>query len=111
MSRNAFVSLADGGAWQATPDGNRRRIRCHTPELMMVEFAFEKGGEGWVHAHPHVQSSFVAEGVFDVTIDGRTERLQAGDGFIVPSGVPHGVKALEKGRLIDNFTPMREDFL
>ncbi|WP_336739834.1 cupin domain-containing protein [Aureimonas altamirensis] len=111
MSKDGFVSREGDGGWEPTPDGNRRRIRCHTPELMLVEFAFEKGGEGWLHAHPHVQSSYIAEGVFDVTIDGQTERLQVGDTFVVPSGVQHGVKAIEKGRLIDNFTPMREDFL
>ena len=78
---------------------------------MMVEFAFEKGGDRRLHSHPHVQSSYVAEGSFEVTIDGRTERLDAGDSFIVPSGLRHGVKALEKGRLVDCFTPHRADFL
>ena len=97
--------------WAPTPDGNRRRVLVHTDELMMVEFAFEKGGEGWMHSHPHVQSSYVAEGAFEVTIDGRTETLNAGDSFIVPSGLRHGVKALEKGRLVDCFTPHRADFL
>lgn len=102
---------AGEGVWEPTPDGNRRRVVVYTAELMMVEFAFEKGGEGWLHGHPHVQSSFVAEGVFEVTIDGRTEVLQAGDCFVVPSNLKHGVKALEKGRLIDSFTPHRADFL
>ena len=54
-----------------TPDGNRRRVILHTDELMMVEFAFEKGGVGALHSHPHVQASYVAEGRFEVTIDGR----------------------------------------
>jgi quercetin dioxygenase-like cupin family protein len=106
-----IFARASEGEWTATPDGNRRRVVCFTDELMMVEFAFEKGGEGWLHSHPHVQSSYVAEGVFEVTIDGRTETLQAGDSFIVPSGLRHGVKALEKGRLVDCFTPHRADFL
>ncbi|MFN7103718.1 MAG: cupin, partial [Pseudorhizobium sp.] len=34
-----------------------------------------------------------------------------GESFIVPSGIVHGVKALEAGRLIDSFTPHRADFL
>lgn len=110
QSTNIFMRASEG-TWQQTPDGNRRRIVCYTEELMMVEFAFEEGGEGWIHHHPHVQSSYVAEGTFDVTIDGRTERLTAGDSFIVPSGLKHGVKALEKGRLVDCFTPHRADFL
>ncbi len=78
---------------------------------MMVEFAFEEGGEGWIHHHPHVQSSYVAEGTFDVTIDGRTERLTAGDSFIVPSGLKHGVKALEKGAAGGLLHPAPCDFL
>ncbi|MGC4025241.1 MAG: cupin domain-containing protein [Mesorhizobium sp.] len=110
QSADIFVRAKEG-VWEPTPDGNKRRIVVYTDELMMVEFAFEKGGEGWLHSHPHVQSSYVAEGRFEVTIAGRTETLDAGDSFIVPSGLEHGVKALEKGRLIDCFAPHRADFI
>ncbi|WP_416357583.1 cupin domain-containing protein [Aureimonas phyllosphaerae] len=106
-----IFARAGDGTFEPTPDGNERRIVCWTPELMMVEFRFEAGGVGWLHEHPHVQSSYVAEGAFEVTVDGRTETLRAGDCFIVPSGLRHGVKALEKGRLVDTFTPFRQDFL
>jgi quercetin dioxygenase-like cupin family protein len=97
--------------WAPTPDGNRRRVLVHTDELMMVEFAFEKGGIGAMHSHPHVQGSYVAEGRFEVTVDGVIETLDAGSSFIVPSNLMHGVKALEAGRLVDTFTPHRADFL
>jgi quercetin dioxygenase-like cupin family protein len=99
------------GDWTDLGGGNRRRVLLHTEELMMVEFAFEKGGVGEPHSHPHVQASYVAEGVFEVTIGGETAVLAAGDSFIVPSDEVHGVKALEAGRLIDSFTPRRADFL
>ena len=99
------------GEWTATPDGNRRRVVLHTPELMMVEFAFEKGGVGALHSHPHVQASYVAEGRFEVTIDGKVQTIGQGGAFIVPSNLRHGVKALERGRLVDSFTPKRDDFL
>ena len=97
--------------WTRTPDGNRRRVLQHTDELMLVEFAFDPGAVGALHSHPHVQASYVAEGTFEVTIDGRTETIPAGGSFIVPSGVVHGVRALEAGRLVDSFTPHRADFL
>ena len=112
MIRSKDIFARSGDAeWQSTPDGNRRRVLAYTDELMMVELAFEKDGVGWLHSHPHIQSSYVAEGRFEVTIGGRTETLAAGDSFIVPSGLEHGVKALEKGRLVDCFTPHRADFL
>jgi quercetin dioxygenase-like cupin family protein len=49
--------------------------------------------------------------VFEVTIDGVTQTIAAGGAYIVPSGLVHGVRALEAGKLIDSFTPVREDFL
>lgn len=97
--------------WTPTPDGNRRRVLLSTNELMLVEFGFDKGGIGALHSHPHVQSSYVAEGRFEVTVGGLTEILEAGGSFIVPSGLVHGVKALEAGRLVDSFAPCRADFL
>ncbi|OBQ63598.1 cupin domain-containing protein [Mesorhizobium erdmanii] len=111
MSKPKIFAHAGEAAWTPTPDGNRRRVLLHTDELMMVEFGFDKGGVGVLHLHPHVQASYVAEGRFEVTIDGQTEIIGMGGSFIVPSGLVHGVKALEAGRLVDSFTPHRADFL
>ena len=111
MDRKIFAPEGEKGEWVPTPDGNRRRVLLHTDELMVVEFAFEKGAAGATHSHAHVQASYVAEGRFEVTIGGVTETLQAGSSFIVPSNAVHGVKALEAGRLVDTFTPHRADFL
>ena len=104
-----FAQPTDGKVTQL--NGSTRRVVLHLPELMLVEFTFEKGGIGALHSHPHIQSSFVAEGVFEVTIGDETQTIAAGGAYIVPSGVTHGVKALEAGKLIDSFTPVREDFL
>ena len=97
--------------WTTIGDGVRRRVRLHLPDLMMVEFAFTKGGIGPLHSHPHLQTSFVAKGVFDVTISGETRHLDQGGSYIVPANAVHGVVALEDGLLVDVFTPRREEFL
>lgn len=111
MTDTTFFSQPNALHWTPTSDGNRRRVILYTDELMMVEFGFKKGGVGVLHSHPHVQSSYVAEGRFEVTIDGRSAIVKKGGAFIVPSGLVHGVKALESGRLVDTFTPHRADFL
>ena len=64
-----------------------------------------------MHSHPHVQTSYVASGVFDVTLGEKTRRIAAGGGYLVPPGLPHGVKAIEPGVLVDVFAPRRDDFL
>ena len=93
------------------PGGSTRRVILETPELMLVEFSFVAGAIGALHSHAHVQTSYVAEGTFEVTIDGVAETLAEGGAYIVPPGLVHGVKALTAGRLIDTFTPRRDDFL
>ena len=102
---------AGEGTTVALPGGGTRRVILATPELMLVEFTFGAGGVGALHSHPHVQTSYVAEGTFEVTIGGHTETLGPGGAYIVPSGVEHGVRAVTAGRLIDTFTPRRDDFL
>lgn len=97
--------------WTTLGPGNRRRVLVSRPELMQVEFGFDEGAVGALHSHPHVQASYVAEGSFEVTIGDVTTVLQQGASFIVPPNVTHGVKALTAGRLVDCFTPRRDDFL
>ena len=111
MSEQVVFAQANASEWIELAPGNRRRVLIHTPELMQVEFGFDKGAVGALHSHPHIQVSYVAEGSFEVTIDGVTEVVGQGGSFIVPSGLVHGVLALEAGRLVDVFTPMRVDFL
>lgn len=111
MSEQKLFVQANEAAWIELAPGNRRRVLIHTPELMQVEFGFDQGAVGALHSHPHVQVSYVAEGSFEVTIDGATHEVGQGGSFIVPSGLEHGVVALEAGRLVDVFTPARADFL
>lgn len=97
--------------WEPAGEGIRRKVLCYDAGLMTLRVAFEAGAVGALHSHPHVQCSVVESGVFDITIAGKTQRLKAGDGFLVPSGAVHGAAAVEAGVLLDVFTPMREDFV
>lgn len=107
----SFYSLPEDTKWTDVAPGNRRAVLSERPEMMLVAFSFDPGAVGALHSHPHTQVSYVAEGSFDVTVDGHTQRLQAGSSFIVAPNLIHGVVALEKGLLIDTFTPRRDDFL
>lgn len=92
-------------------EGVVRRVLAYTDGLMCVENRFEKGAVGSLHSHPHTQITYVAEGAFEFTIDGETHVVRKGDTLLKENGVPHGCICIEKGILIDMFTPMREDFI
>ena len=87
------------------------QIAAYDEHLMMVKVKFNQGAVGTLHQHPHTQSTYVASGCFEVTIDKKKKVLRAGDGYYVAPNLPHGCVCLEAGVLIDTFTPMREDFL
>jgi len=97
--------------WEVVDEKIKRKIMSYTDELMLVKVAFIKGGIGTIHQHPHLQISYIASGVFEITINDETKTLKEGDVYFVPSNLLHGAVCLEDGVLIDVFNPMREDFV
>ncbi|MGS2764194.1 cupin domain-containing protein [Sinomicrobium sp. M5D2P9] len=97
--------------WEKVDKGIERQFVGYDDRVMMVKVKFEKGAVGYLHHHYHSQATYVASGVFEIIIDGKKKILKAGDGFFIPSDVPHGAGCLEDGMLIDVFSPAREDFL
>jgi len=91
--------------------GVTRKVLSYSDELMMCEITFEKGAKGNFHSHEHLQITYIAEGSFSFTIDGETKIVSKGDSVYMPSGVLHGVTALEAGVLVDVFNPMRKEFV
>jgi quercetin dioxygenase-like cupin family protein len=101
-----------------TPDTiapGRTRYLAHTDNLMVVVMDFVDGPSDLPdppHSHPHQQVTYVAEGELYFIIDGEPFHLSAGDLITVPGGVPHCIQLLSaRVRLVDTFSPIREDFL
>ena len=63
------------------------------------------------HFHPQEEVYVVIERELEVTIDGVTQIARAGIVAIVPSNVPHSVKALTDGRAIIVDYPLRHEFV
>lgn len=95
-----------------TEDDVSRQVLSDHPDLMVVLFRFDAvGAIGAMHSHIHVQSTYVHSGRFLFSINGIEQEYGPGDSFIVPSNVEHGCVCLEAGKLVDTFTPRRDDFL
>jgi len=93
----------------------RTRYLTHSDKLMMVVIDFNDGPTTEPdppHDHPHEQVSYVAAGEIIFVLGEEQTKLVAGDMFVVPPNVPHSVQLLTSHvRLVDTFTPLREDFL
>ncbi len=88
-----------------------RKIRARGGNLMMVEVFFEAGAIGYEHQHVHEQLCYCLSGEFVFTVAGESSTLRAGDSVYVPASELHGATCISEGRLLDIFTPQREDFL
>jgi quercetin dioxygenase-like cupin family protein len=94
-----------------TGTGVIRQVLADSPEMMVVANDFQAGAVGAMHHHPHVQATLVESGHFVFTVAGETFEVGPGDCFVVPSNADHGCQCLAAGRLVDSFTPRRDDFL
>ena len=75
-------------------DGIKRKIMGYDVTIMMVNVLFEKGAVGVLHDHYHSQVTNVLKGAFEVTINGVTKVMTAGDFLYIPPHVIHGVFCL-----------------
>jgi quercetin dioxygenase-like cupin family protein len=97
--------------WEDLGGDVHRQILGYNDDLMMVKFRFKKGGVGAPHHHVHSQTAMVISGAFELTIDGQTQLLKAGDGYMVEPNIVHGAVCIEDGEIIDAFNPKRADFI
>ena len=97
--------------WTTVSEGVQRKIMTYDDTVMLVKVKFETAAVGAVHQHYHAQVTYVAEGSFEVEIDGVKKILKAGDVFYAAPNKWHGVICKESGMLVDVFSPYREDFI
>ena len=103
---NKNVPLTDLGG------GVTRKVLAYSPNLMTVELHFKAGSVGAPHSHPHEQIGYIISGSLLYREEGCEDRLlTAGDTYYVRPNVVHGIAVLEDTKLLDVFTPMREDFV
>lgn len=92
--------------------GTIRKVLAYSENLMNVELKFEKGAVGAMHSHPHEQIGYIIEGELIFHEEGRDDvTLSTGDSYMTAPNVMHGITCITDVKLLDIFTPMREDFV
>ncbi|MBS1920994.1 MAG: cupin domain-containing protein [Bacteroidetes bacterium] len=63
-----------------------------------------------IHQHPQEQITYIIEGQLDMTIGSVACSLTPGMYHVIPPNTPHTATAKMFCKLIDVFSPMREDY-
>jgi len=82
----------------------------HTQHMSLVFWEVDKEAYLPLHSHSNEQVVHVVEGKFELTLDGTTSVHEKGAIVVIPPHVPHEGRALTSCKLIDIFSPVREDF-
>ena len=53
----------------------------------------------------------ILEGRMRLIVEGTPHELVTGDSFYLGSNVPHGVETMENTRVLDTFSPPRDEYL
>ncbi len=62
------------------------------------------------HSHPHEQTVNVLDGTIELVVGGQSHVLKPGDVLHIPGGVPHSAVAHTPCRVLDVFSPVREEY-
>jgi len=90
--------------------GSVRGHYAHLERLTVGEVRLQANTTVPLHQHPHEQVTYVIEGRFQFTVGAETKVLEPGMAALIPGGVMHGGTTLTACRVIDLFSPVREDY-
>ncbi|MEE2934517.1 MAG: cupin domain-containing protein [Planctomycetota bacterium] len=104
-----FIDIDSMPAQEVVPG-----CRLRTPygkNLMLSYLEMDAGAEIPLHDHPHEQGGILLAGKLELTIGEETRVVQPGAMFLIPPNVSHRAVAIDGPvRVMDVFTPIREDY-
>jgi quercetin dioxygenase-like cupin family protein len=83
---------------------------AHGEKHTMGLVELKKGSIVPMHSHIHEQITYILEGQLDMIIDGVACPLTEGMYHVIPSNVLHSAVAITDCKVIDTFSPVREDY-
>ncbi len=81
----------------------------HSESMTHAYWNIDKGADLPEHAHVHEQVVNILEGEFELTVGGEKKIIKPGDIVVIPSNIPHTGRAITNCRILDVFSPVRED--
>ena len=101
-NKNPWIDICPGIKRQTVTSGK-------TMYQMLAKL--EAGSKMPDHRHQQEQIVHILEGKMRLIVDGTSHELAAGDSFYLASNVPHGVETIEDTRVLDTFSPPRDEYL
>ena len=92
------MAIAEFAAYQDGAVVSREMVRKSTGNVTF--FAFDQGQGLSEHTAPFDALAHIVDGAAEITIAGKTHRLQRDELILMPAGRPHALKALTRFKMI-----------
>jgi len=103
--------MKNDNPWIEICPGIKRQTIAHGKTMYQMVAHLSPGSKMPEHQHPQEQAVHILSGRMKLIVEGTPHELTTGDTFYLASGVPHGVETLEETRVLDTFSPPREEYL
>lgn len=97
--------------WIEISPGIKRQTIANGKTMYQMLARLDAGSKMPEHQHPQEQIVHVLAGRMKLIVTGTPHELAAGDSFYLASGVPHAVETIEETRVLDTFSPPRDEYL
>jgi quercetin dioxygenase-like cupin family protein len=97
--------------WIEICPGIKRQTKVSGRTMYQMLARLEAGSKMPEHRHPHEQIVHILEGRMKLIVDGTPHELNTGESFYLASNVPHGVETIETTRVLDTFSPPRDEYI
>ena len=97
--------------WIEICPGIRRRTHAHGRTMYQMVAELTAGSRMPEHRHSQEQIVHILSGRMRLIVEGTPHELAAGDVFYLASNIPHGVETIEDTRVLDTFSPPRDEYL
>jgi len=97
--------------WIEICPGIKRQTVASGKNMYQMMATLVAGSKMPEHQHPQEQVVHIIEGRMKLIVNGTPHELSAGDSYYLAPNVPHGVDTLEETRVLDTFSPPRDEYL
>lgn len=97
--------------WIEICPGIKRQTVTSGKTMYQMLAVLDAGSKMPEHRHPQEQIVHVLDGRLKLIVEEKPHELATGDSFYLASNVPHGVETIEEARVLDTFSPPRDEYL
>jgi quercetin dioxygenase-like cupin family protein len=97
--------------WIEICPGIKRRTVTSGRTMYQMLAELEAGSVMPEHRHAQEQVVHILQGRMHLIVEGTPHELVPGDSYYLASNVPHGVETIENTRVLDTFSPPRDEYL